>query len=285
MKWLDRSLWAVVAGLSVASASVAAEKKATEIEVLKDVAYVSGNNAADRQKLDLYLPKGKKDFPVLLFFHGGGWAKGDRKEVATLGETFARHGVGVAAVGYRLHPDAKNPEQLQDAAKAFAWVKTNVAKHGGKADQLFVGGHSSGAQIAALLASDERYLKAEGAGLGDVRGVIFLSGPVSIPEARKEVFGDEDARKEASPITYASRARSPFFLAYADKDSAGRDKQIREFADALKANNLVVEVVEAKDRDHGSLFAKIAKGDPTGEAILGFINKNASTVTGQSGKK
>jgi acetyl esterase/lipase len=283
MKRLYRSLWAVVTGLSLVSLAPAAEKKAAEVEVIKDVAYVNGGD--DRQKIDLYLPRDRKDFPVLLFFHGGGYSKGDRKDVATFGETLARHGVGVAAVGYRLSPQVKHPAHVQDAARAFAWAKANVAKHGGKADQLFVGGHSAGGQIAALLATDERYLKAEGAGLADVRGVIFLSGPARIPEARKDVFGDEDARKEASPITHARTARAPFFLAYADKDSPGRDQQTREFADALKGNKTDVEVFEAKDRDHGSLFSKIGEGDPTGEAVLAFVVKHAAGQPTSAEKK
>jgi acetyl esterase/lipase len=283
MKWLNRSLFALV----IASAAVpaSAEEKAPPaaapptsapaavggIEVVKDLAYAGTTD--ERQKLDLYLPQGKKDFPLVLFLHGGGFTKGDRKEAAQFGEALAKQGIGVAAAGYRLFPDAKHPQQIQDAAKAFAWLKSNAEKYGWRAGAIFVAGHSAGGHLAALLGTDEQYLKAEKLALTDVRGVISLSGAYEVPEARKDVFGDDAARKAASPLTHVKAGVPAFLLVYADKDAPGRDKQTKEFAAALIGVKGQVQVVEARDRDHGTLFSKITTGDSTGDSVVAFVQK------------
>lgn len=282
MKWLKRSLFALTVALTAITPVVADEKKATpasapttttvEVEVVKDLAYAGTDN--ERQKLDLYLPKGKKDYPLVLFLHGGGFSKGDRKDAAQFGETLAKQGIGVAAVGYRLFPDAKHPQQIQDVAKAFAWLKSNAEKRGWRPDATFVAGHSAGAHLASLLGTDEQYLKAEKLSLADVRGVISLSGAYQVPEARKDVFGDEPARKAASPITHVKAGVPAFLLVYAEKDSPGRDKQTKEFAAALIGVKGQVQVVEARDRDHGSLFTKITTGDSTGDSVIAFVQKH-----------
>lgn len=274
MKLMQRSIWAVAGVLAVALASDARDQAAGKVEVVRNQAYVTGGDAdGERHKVDLYLPTDKKDFPVLLFFHGGGYTKGDRKQVEAFGQALASRGVGVAAVGYRLAPATKHPGQAKDAARAVAWVKNHIAKHGGRADGLYVGGHSAGAHLAALIATDEQYLKEEGLSLKNLRGVVALSGPYEIPESRQELFGDAEARKKASPLHNVREGLPAFFLAYADKDSPNRDKDTKAFADALKEKRVAAEVYEGKDRDHGSLFTKIKDGDPAGAAVLAFVGR------------
>ncbi|MDY3555011.1 alpha/beta hydrolase [Gemmata sp. JC717] len=283
MKWLTRSLFALASAVAASGPAPAEDKKpvpaptaartAAEVEVVKDLAYAG--TADEHQKLDLYLPKGQKGYPLVLFLHGGGFSKGDRKDAALFGEALAKQGVGVAAVGYRLFPEAKHPQPVQDAAKALAWLKSNAAARGWRADAVFVSGHSAGGHLATLLATDEQYLKAEKLAAGDIRGVIALSGAYVVPEARKDVFGDEAARKAASPLTHVKAGLPPFLLVYADKDSPGRDQLTKEFAAALLGVRGTAQVIEAKDREHGTLFTKIAAGDPTGEAVIAFVRKHS----------
>jgi acetyl esterase/lipase len=284
MRFSKNVVAAVAAGLVLPAFSFTAEKKLVEkkapaeIRVVLDVSYANGDPAeAERQKLDVYLPANRKDFPVVLFLHGTGFQKGGRKDLAAVGSLLARHGIGVVAASYRLHPQAKHPAQIQDAAKAFAWVKKNIADHGGKADRVFVAGFSSGAHLVSLLATDERYLKAEGLSPSDIKGVVAISGLYRLPEAHKAVFGDEEARKEASPITHVKAGLPPFLLAHADKDTDGREKLAREFAEAIKEKKGQVEVIEAKDRDHDSLFRQIAEDDETARAIVAFILRQAGS--------
>lgn len=262
MKWIVRLLTAAV--VAAFATTAAAADKAAGVKVVADVAYTDGGDP-ERNKLDLYLPAGQTDAPVLVFFHGGGYTKGDRKDVAQFGQTLARNGVAVAAAGYRLLPANKYPAPVEDGAKAVAWVKTNASKHGLAADQIFVGGHSAGGHLASVLATDPA-LK-----LTDIRGVVSLSGSYKVAAERASQYGGEEAAKQASPLTHVRGGLPAFFLAYADKDNPNKDKQTAEFADALKRQKVAATVYEAKDRDHGTLFTKIADGDPTGEAVLAFI--------------
>src|SRR5438132_1420307 len=132
------------------------------VEVIKDQPYRTDKDAdAVKHKLDLYLPNGKKDFPVLFFVHGGAWKSGDRRIYGRLGNLFAKQGIGTVIISYRLSPKVQHPAHIQDVGKAFAWTHANIAKHGGRADQIFVCGHSAGGHLVALLATDESYLKAE----------------------------------------------------------------------------------------------------------------------------
>ncbi len=146
-----------------------------------------------KHKLDLYLPKGKTDFPVVMFVHGGGWVFGDKNFFGVyegVGKMFARHGVGAVVTNYRLSPAVQHPEHIKDVARAFAWTHKHIADYGGRPDELFLCGHSAGGHLISLLATDESYLKAEGLSLKDVKGVMPISGVYAIPDNMfNEAFG------------------------------------------------------------------------------------------------
>src|SRR5262245_18228170 len=168
--------------------------KTFEVEAVRDITYYEGDDADQvKHKLDLYLPKGQKDFPVLFFVHGGAWSMGDKRffgVYSSFGKQFAKHGIGTVVTNYRLSPGVQHPEHIKDVARAFAWTQKNIANHGGKADQIFVCGHSAGGHLVALLATDETYLKAVGLGLNTIRGVIPISGVYQVPEKMlTSVFG------------------------------------------------------------------------------------------------
>src|SRR4051812_39160035 len=84
----------------------------------KDIAYRTDKDAdPERHKLDVYVPKGKKDFPVLMFVHGGGWKSGSKSWYTSLGHAFAGHGIGTVVTNYRLSPKVKHPAHAEDVAK------------------------------------------------------------------------------------------------------------------------------------------------------------------------
>src|SRR5262249_25002871 len=153
------------------------------VEVVKDLAYDDGPDADPvRHRLDLYLPKGQKGFPVLLYVHGGGWTKGSKEAAAKLAHTLARNGIGTAATNYRLTPQVKHPAHARDVAKAFAWLRAHIPKYGGRSDEMFLSGHSAGGHLVALLGTDPSYLAAEKLSLADVKGVIPISGVYTLKE-------------------------------------------------------------------------------------------------------
>src|SRR5262245_48078377 len=160
--------------------------KTFQVQVLRDIAYYTGEDADKvRHKLDMYLPRGHKDYPVVFFVHGGAWSAGDKNQLfiySSLGRCFARHGIGFVSANYRLSPAVKHPEHIKDVARAFAWTHQNIKKHGGRPDELFVAGHSAGGHLAALLATDDTYLKEHGLSLKDIKGVVPISGVFNITD-------------------------------------------------------------------------------------------------------
>ena len=164
---------------------------AYEVERVADIEY--STEPADepwRHRLDVYLPKGVKDFPVVVFVHGGAWMIGDNRccgLYSSIGEFFASHGIAAVLPNYRLSPGAKHPDHIRDVARAYAWTATNIAAYGGRPDRLFLVGHSAGGHLVTLLATDERYLKAVGRSSSEIQGVIALSGVYHIPAGKVDV--------------------------------------------------------------------------------------------------
>jgi acetyl esterase/lipase len=167
------------------------QKDAFEVEFVGDVAYYDEASAdAARHKLDLYLPKGKKDYPVVVFVHGGAWMFGDNRCCGlyrAVGEFLAGQGIGAVMPNYRLSPFVKHPEHAKDVARAVAWTRTHIADFNGDPGQMFLMGHSAGGHLAALLATDSRYLNGEGMSVADLRGIISVSGVYTIPPGSADV--------------------------------------------------------------------------------------------------
>jgi acetyl esterase/lipase len=274
-----------------------------EVRTVKDVSYYEGKGAdRTRHKLDLFLPRGKNNFPVIVFVHGGAWMYGDKSAAglySAVGRCLAENGVGAVLPNYRLSPRVKHPEHVKDVARAFAWTHKNIADHGGDPGRLFVGGHSAGGHLAALLATDETYLKAEGLTRRSVRGVIAVSGVYRIPDKLSldmpqlgglpagkldlgfnpfnVVFGkDSKARESASPVAHVGPGLPPFLIVYAEHDLPLLPGMAEELAEALKDNKCAVELLRAKDRFHATvIFAATSKDDPVAKAMLQFIDKHS----------
>src|SRR5690606_3326399 len=121
-----------------------------------DLAYLPGGHP--RQVLDVHAPSGAHHLPVVFWIHGGGWQSGDKKDVKNKPSWFQEKGFSFVSINHRLLPEVTMEALVDDVAKAFRWVRENISRHGGDPDRILVGGHSSGAQLAALLCTDERFL-------------------------------------------------------------------------------------------------------------------------------
>jgi acetyl esterase/lipase len=280
------TLW--LAALVVAASSCAS----SDVVVHKDVPYYDGPGHDDRKHLlDLYLPADAQNFPVLLFIHGGGWRHGHKDGLFNpyhrLGKGLARRGVGVAVATYRLAPKHKFPAQPLDVARAVRWTYEHINEYGGDRGRIFLCGHSAGAQLVALVAFDERYLKAEGLPPDAVAGVIGISGPYDVEYMWEEggwfarryfvepAFGDDaTTRAEASAPNYARADAPPFLLIYAEHDHAGLAAQAYRLAAALAARGVRTPVHEVAGRNHLTIIYYAGKeGDDTTELILDFIER------------
>lgn len=251
--------------------------QAAEIEEKKTVAYRTGKDADEtRNALDIWMPKNAKDVPVLFFVHGGAWAIGDKLTFAISAKAFAEQGIGIVATNYRLSPKVKHPAHIEDVAKAFTWTVENIAKHGGDPKKIVLAGHSAGGHLVSLLATNEKYLKAEKKSFADIRGVIGVSGVYQIvhriPSFHK-AFGDDAANcKDASPIAQITEKHPPFLILYAEKDFPLLDVQAKDFGEKLKKAKQEATVTEFKQRDHITImFSATKTEDPVFSAMLKFI--------------
>ncbi|HZU34741.1 MAG TPA: alpha/beta hydrolase [Gemmataceae bacterium] len=263
-----------------AGAPTASEKR-YEVQIIKDVPYYTGPGMnKTRHKLDLYLPKGARDFPVLFFVHGGAWMMGDKDLFGLhhpIGIFFARHGIGVVMTNYRLSPQVHFPVHEEDVARAFAWTVQNIGKYHGRADQIFALGHSAGGQIVALLGTDESYLKARGLSFRNLKGVICCSGVYEIPADNsffdKSFTTDPKLRRRASPLDCIKEGDPPFLLFCADHDLPFCGKPYAEkFCEALQAKHIPAELHEIAHRTHNSCFLSAHyENDPVARTILEFV--------------
>jgi acetyl esterase/lipase len=277
---IGQALLITVVTLVAAGAAGAVEPKAFDVEVVRNVPYYTGPGADDvRHRLDLYLPKGHKDYPVVMFVHGGAWFQGDKNHLGIynlLGRSFARHGIGMVSPNYRLSPEVRHPEHIKDVARAFAWVHKNIGKHGGRKGELFVAGHSAGGHLAALLSTDETYLKEHGLSLKDIRGAIPVSGVYEIPDDAvcAMAFGKDPARRrQASPLHHVHPGTPPFLILYGDRELPACDGPGAEaFCRALLGKQCSALCFECPQRNHVSILLNATSDtDPVFQTMLSFI--------------
>src|SRR5262249_372921 len=128
---------------------------ACQVEQIRDVRYYDGPHAdAVRHKLDIYLPKGRKDFPVVMLVHGGAWMVGDNRCCGlypSVGEYLASQGIAAVLPNYRLSPGVRHPEHVKDVARAFAWARAHIGRYGGDPNQIFLLRHSPGGHLVSPL--------------------------------------------------------------------------------------------------------------------------------------
>ena len=178
-----------------------------------------------RQQLDLYRPTAAAPaggFPVVVFFYGGSWNRGERGEYKFVGEALASRGVLTLVADYRLYPEVRYPDFLSDSALALRHGLEQAATLGGNPKRVFVMGHSAGGYNAAMLALDARWLRAVGHAPAELAGFIGLAGaydffPMTNPDAQP-VFFHPNYPAGTQPLQYAVASSPRSFLGAARTD-------------------------------------------------------------------
>jgi acetyl esterase/lipase len=292
---------AALGALTFLFVSARADTPTPRVKEVHDVAYkeaASGETVDNHNKLDLYLPDGVKDFPVVLIVHGGAWMVGDKSwdSIPAIARTLVANGIGAVGVNYRLSPAVQHPTHIKDLADAFAWVHQHIGEYGGRADKFTIMGHSAGGHLVALLATDESYLKAVGLSRENIRGVIGVSGVYQISEMGlnvvgrrragstegsetpfERIFGKEvGAAKSASPLSHLQQGLPPFLLIYAQSDLPTLGLQAMMLDAALKANQCESKLMKIDGRNHATVMWRCSKADdPAMCAALEFIRATA----------
>jgi acetyl esterase/lipase len=200
-----------------------------------------------RQQLDVYAPAVVETTPrpVVVFFYGGSWQHGERANYLFVAEALTSRGFVAVLPDYRTYPQTAFPGFVDDAAAAVRWTRDHAAQYGGDPGQLFVMGHSAGAHLAALLATDPRYLAAESMSKADLRGMIGLAGPYDFLPIRDRTLLDvfpAATRPASQPINFVSGDEPPMFLAAGTADSTVDPGNTDRLAAALRRRGDRVEV-------------------------------------------
>ncbi len=207
--------------LAMATVLGAAEKK--------DISYYdadfpqTGNREylQNRCKLDLRTPDGKKGFPTLIWFHGGGITGGSKHYPPGIDS----NQIAVATVNYRLSGDkAQCPDYIYDAAAAVAWVLKHIEEYGGDPQMVYVSGHSAGGYLAAMTALAPKYLNSFGADPKQLAAVLPVSGQMTThfqvlnERRKKDPSTPQILLDEYAPIANASKDAPPMILIVGDTD-------------------------------------------------------------------
>ena len=218
-----------------------------------------------RQKLDIYTPKQTTSAArkVVIFFYGGSWDSGHKSDYKFVGEALASQGFIVVIPDYRIYPDVLFPAFMADPALAARWVKDHIKQYQGDNQQVFLGGHSAGAQIAVMLGVNPEYLAKQSLKPSDFVGIIGLAGPYDFlplkSERLKIIFGPQSEQWKSQPINFVDGKNPPMLLAVGKKDGTVWPRNTYNLAEKIKNNKGLVKVEEFENYNHIDMVAKLAK--------------------------
>jgi acetyl esterase/lipase len=231
----------------------------------------------ERQRLDVYVPRGKSAAPLVVWVHGGAWRAGDKSRPAALGRCL-EEGFAVASLNYRLSQHATFPAQLEDCKAAIRWLRAHAAEYGYDADRIGAFGASAGGHLVDLLGTTGHVKEFDvGAHLNassQVQAVCSWFGPTDFSlmdqqaGARGRLKHDAatspesmlvggpiqehpDKVRRANPITYVTADAPPFLLMHGDQDFTVPVGQSEILAEALRKAGAAVELRVVKGAGHG----------------------------------
>jgi acetyl esterase/lipase len=240
------------------------------------------------QSLDVYAPPGDGVHPVIVWIHGGGWKGGYKASLQKKPQAFTEKGFVLVPINYRLLPAVTMKDMMGDIAKAIRWVHEHVAEYHGDPNSLVVMGHSAGAQLAALICTDDRYLKAEGVSMGVLKGCVPLDvSAYDVPKRLKDggsvpdsnyttVFGTTEAEQKAfSPVYFIAKDKHiPAFLILHVASRADTKAQSHWLANKLSEVGVGARVVAAEGKTHGSISADLGgEADPPTQELWTFLGE------------
>jgi acetyl esterase/lipase len=263
-------------------------------DVQRNIPYA--NPAHERQVLDVYAPPKAKNLPVVFWIHGGGWQTGDKTSVQLKPQFFMDKGFVFVSTNYRLLPSVDMATIVRDIAKSIRWVHDHIAEHGGDPKRLFIMGHSAGAQLAALVCTDERYLKAEGLSLAITQGCVPVDGDtfdvpaiIETAETRRRVHGQPQAKfghrekfgndpvkhRDFSAVTHVAKDKGiPPFLILHVAEHPDTSAQAQRLGTVLKNAGVPVTVFGGRETTHNKINADLGlPDDPATKSLLEFLGK------------
>lgn len=287
--WHNRLSFIAMACLATCWANVSA---GVEMKVTRDIPYAKP--ALERQILDVYTTDGARGLPVVFWIHGGGWQTGDKSLVQIKPQAFVDRGFVFVSTNYRLLPVVEMGDINRDIAKSIHWVHDHIAEYGGDPERMLIMGHSAGAELAALICTDDRYLKAEGLSLKFIKGCVPVDGDtydvpaiITTAETRRkahglplpkfghrEKFGNTPEKHvDYSAVTHVAKGKGiPRFLILHVADHPDNQAQAQRLGNVLKEAEIPVKVYGAQETNHSKINENLgATNDPSTTELFDFV--------------
>ncbi len=224
-------------------------------------------------KLDIYAPAGAKNLPVVFFVHGGAWRFGKRSQVDAKADFLLANGFMFVSIDYRMLPEADVATQAGDVEKAYAYVRANIARHGGDPNRIVGMGHSAGCHLVALTGMRGGLPGVAALILDDTRAydLAALSRDGGMVRAYARAFSDPAQWAALSPATYVDgRKHPPTFIAYSR--APGRGEKSKAFAERLRATCTKVTLFDGSAYTHMSINRDFGQdGDALTAAAMAFL--------------
>lgn len=257
-----------------------------DVEVIRDNRFAAGR----RGLLDVYVPRAAHDAPLAIFFYGGGWESGNKEHYRFVAMALARRGVVTMVPDYRLYPDVRYPDFIDDGARAVRWARRNAIEFGADPGLLFLIGHSAGAYIAAMLTLDATRLDEDSRVA--LAGTVGLAGPYDFqPQtdpALKRIFAPAGGDLASSqPIAYARGDAAPLLLLSGLADRRVRPENSRRLAARVNAFGGKAEARFYKHVGHTGIVAAFSPVlrplAPSLADTLAFIRARSDAVRPRPG--
>lgn len=224
-------------------------------------------------KLDIYAPEGADGLPVVFFVHGGAWRLGKRSQVDAKPAFLLANGFCFVSIDYRMLPEADVATQAGDVEKAYAYVRANIAQHGGDPNRIVGMGHSAGCHLIALTGMRGGLPRVAALILDDTRAydLAALAKNGGMVRAYARAFSDRSQWAALSPASYVDgRKHPPTFLAYSR--APGRSADSKAFAERLRATGTEVVLFDGSAYTHMSINRDFGEdGDALTAAALAFL--------------
>lgn len=230
-----------------------------DFDLKKNVPY--GDNP--RQQLDIYTPTARTmKSAIIVFVHGGSWADGDKKQYLFVGQAFAEMGYLTVIPNYRLYPEVKFPDFIDDIALATSRLKDLLPENKcPDPHNIILVGHSAGAHTVAMLATDPKYLQRNKAEI-KLQTWIGMAGPYNLPLDHPMVvdkFTTVKNNTDANPVNLATADVAPALLLHGEKDETAYPKHTRELSERLQQLGVPVVTHIYPDTNHTKIVGGLAK--------------------------
>lgn len=270
--------------------------------VINDIQYYSGvGYDSANHKLNLVMPKGVEQPPLLVWIGGGAWSYVSRHMEMDIAKKIAEDGIAVASVSHRLSPATwkdsslnvgiQHPQHIKDVAQAISFLYANHSKYGYSEQKIFVGGFSSGGHLAALIVMDGQFLKEVGLSTEMIRGVVPIAGTYDIghyyevlTEGNGKDFADNHVGsvfglsikelEQASPTSYIDSLSRPMLLI----SETNTFKYTNLFEDRLRERKYKeLEVLHIHRLGHGELWKELSYSQHSiyRDMMADFIKRNS----------